>query len=411
MDNKIIAIIVVAVLVIAGVGVFIALGNNGGNDGASGLSIVGRVNSEGSGIILKPGEDATEYITETLEQPSLGAKYIKNESTGIYYVFNTSKWGGQVFATPGTATIQHVQLFTLASIMGLKYASYTDGMSLSDDTLYYVAGVASFAEFENKTSSSPLVGYIIWEAQYSVGLEKDYVGLALTNDLFEGHTCCIIGVSNNYLKNNEETVVTFLSVYLQAVNRIDAALLDPTSDDFEKLINIAKNRVAMPDGLTDEEKEEVIMSALYNVTYIYADDNFGSLTKLKADIASLAESLYDTNQIANSASDLGFKSYTELADKFVDDTYMKKAVKVDDAKLANSTTITVAAINGDIHQIALWFAKDTGMFSAANLNVDVSGQSNGTGVYTVLANGEANMGFLGAPPMTIRCMNAEDIHA
>jgi ABC-type nitrate/sulfonate/bicarbonate transport system substrate-binding protein len=51
------------------------------------------------------------------------------------------------------------------------------------------------------------------------------------------------------------------------------------------------------------------------------------------------------------------------------------------------------------------------MFTKANLDVVVSGQSNGPGVYVQLANKEADIGFLGAPPMTIRCMNGEDIVA
>lgn len=412
MDKKVLVIIVAAVIVIGGVAAFVIINNNnGGSDKVSSMNIVGRVNSEGSGILLKPGEIASDYITVQDAQPGLGAKYIYNESTGKYYVFNVANWGGKVFATPGAATIQHVQLSELAGTMGLKYASYTDGMTPSSDTLYYVAGVASFADFVNKIKTSPLVGFICWEAQYSVGLESNYIGLALTNDLFDGHTCCIIGTTNVYLKNSSNTLMVFLNTYAAAVSKIKAAIANPTSADYTQLVNIAKNRVSMPDGMTDEQKEHAIKSALENVTYLFADDAAGSLTALEADIAKLAESLYNGHQIQNSASDLGFSSYTALAEKFVDDQYMKKAIAGDYTKLDSTTKITVAAINGDIHQIALWFAKDTGMFDDAKLNVDVSGQSGGPGVYTVLANGEADIGFLGAPPMTIRCMNAEMIHA
>ena len=412
MDKKILIIAVVAVVVIAAIAVAVIMMNNGGESSdAEGLSVVGRVNSEGSGIILAPGEDPDDYITTSYEMPGLGAKYIYNPEYGIYYIFNTENWGGKLFATPGAATIQHVQLMQLASLMDLKFVSYTDGTKMNSDTLYYIAGVPSFAEFQNKLSTAPLSGFIIWEAQVSVAYVSDYPILVLTNDIFYGHTCCIIGASNEYLEKEGNTMAVFFSVYMQAVDEINEALENPFSADYQELIKIAKNRVSMPDGLTDKQKTDAITNALYNVTYVYADDKKGSLDKLETDIAELAESLYDAKQIDKSAKDLGFKSYEELAEKFVDDSYIKKAVNGSFSPLKDKKTINVAAISGDVHQIALWYAIDTGMFADANLDVKVYPQSNGPAVYGLLSNGEADIGFLGAPPMTIRCMNAEDIHA
>jgi ABC-type nitrate/sulfonate/bicarbonate transport system substrate-binding protein len=394
MDNKIVVIAVVAVIAVAGVAAFFLFFNNGGGDSdEKGLAVIGRVNSEGSGILLVPGEDTTDYIAA--------------DGTLI-----ASGWGGKVFATPGAATIQHVQLMDLASQMNLKFVSYSEGAQLKDDTLYYMPNVASFADFVNATKTAEdLVGYIIWEAQYSVGLENGYVGLALTNDLFPGHTCCIIGTSNKYIVKNKDVLETFLATYASAVDKINAALNNPTSADYATLINIAKNRVSMPDSMTDAQKEAAIKSALENVTYLYADNSSGSLSKLESDIAKLAEQLYNNTVIEKSPADLGFSSYADLADAFVKDDCMKEALRANYVKPTSMTTIKVAAIKGDIHQIALWYAYDTGMFEANNLDVVVSAQANGPGVYTQLANGESDIGFLGAPPMTIRCMNGEQIHA
>ena len=52
---------------------------------------------------------------------------------------------------------------------------------------------------------------------------------------------------------------------------------------------------------------------------------------------------------------------------------------------------------------------DTGMFEKANLTINVYPQGNGPAVWGLLSNGEADIGFLGAPPMTIKSMNAEAI--
>ncbi len=408
MNTKIVAVALVAILVVAGVAVFFILGGKGGN---SELSIVGRVNSEGSGILLDPSQNVDDYMTIT-DEPMLGSYSIYNKSEDKYYNLHANGWGGKIFATPGTATIQHVQLMSLAAGMGLKFAMYTEGSTPKTDTLYYIPSIASFADFVNKrTEITDLVGFIIWEAQYSVGIVKDYKGLVKTNSLFEDHTCCIIGASNKYLKNNEDAFVTFLSVYANAVDKINGALANKTSTEYNDLVNIAMNRVTMPDSMTEAEKREAIESALDNVTYVYADNYSGSLDDLEKDIAFLAQNLYDVGAIEKTAKDLGFKDYEAMADKFVDEKYIQEALQIDAGKLSAKATVNVAAIKGDIHQIALWYAKDTGMFDAMNLNVVISQQVNGPGVYTQLANGESNIGFLGAPPMTIRSVNGEQIHA
>jgi len=411
MNTKIVAVALVAILVVAGVAVFFLMGGKGGSTDDKGLSIVGRVNSEGSGILLDPGQNAEDYITVT-DEPMLGSYTIYNKSEGKYYNLHANGWGGKIFATPGTATIQHIQLMSLAAGMGLKFAMYTEGSTPKTDTLYYIPSIASFADFVNKRAEiTGLVGFIIWEAQYSVGIVEDYKGLVKTNNLFEDHTCCIIGASNKYLKNNEDAFVTFLSVYANAVDKINGALANKASTEYNDLVNIAMNRVTMPDSMTEAEKREAIESALDNVTYVYADDYSGSLDDLKGDIASLAQNLYDVGAIEKTAKDMGFKDYEAMADKFVDDKYITEALQIDAGKLSAKATVNVAAIKGDIHQIALWYAKDTGMFDAMNLNVVISQQVNGPGVYTQLANGESNIGFLGAPPMTIRSVNGEQIHA
>jgi len=405
LDKKIVVIALVAVIVVvAAVAIFMMPSNS--NTDSKDFSVIGRVNSEGSGIILNPGLDTDDFITVQKEQPAAGAVYRYNAETQEYMVFHKEGWSGKVIATPGTSTIQHVQLGDLANEMGLTYKSYSDTRD-EPNTLYYVANVASFADYVNLTKTTPLTGYIIWEAQVSVAKVSGYTVLALTNDLFEGHTCCIIGASQNYIKNNKDVLLTFLDVYADAVDKINAALADTASSDYEKLVNIAINRVTMPDSMTDAQKREAIISALKNVTYAYSDDTTGVLTDLKKDIAVLAESFYQAGAVSYSASDLGFKSYTDLANKFVVDTYIKDAVAGKYTKLDSARTINVAAIKGDIHQIALWFAIDTGMFEGTNLTVNVSQQNNGPGVFTQLSNGESDIGFLGAPPMTMRSMNAK----
>ena len=104
------------------------------------LSIVGRVNTDGSGIFVKEGVDASALVTVVDEKPTSGAYLGGN---GTWVVFNKEAWGGMVFGDPGAATIQHVQLNTIADTMGLKFIQYTNGTKTASDTLYFIPGVAS----------------------------------------------------------------------------------------------------------------------------------------------------------------------------------------------------------------------------------------------------------------------------
>ncbi len=414
MDNKTIAIILVAVIAIAGVAAYFVFLKPAPVEDDSGTSIVGRVNSEGSGIFLVPGEDAADYITVQTTEPGDGAKFVYNEITGKYYVFNTSNWGGKVFGTPGAATIQHVQLKSLVDLMGLKYVSYMKDQALESDTVYYLAGVTGLADFMNKMETTPFTGYFTWEAQYSAALAyegQEFVPLVTTNDLFPEHTCCIIGTSNEFAVNNADAMSAFLYVYSKAVDEINVALEDTTSDDYKTLLEVALDKVAMPEALSEAEKRTAIENALKNVTYLYADDENGSLDKLVDDISEVAESLYNGGQISNSAQDLGFKSYDALAEKFVQSSYMTNAIKGSYTKLTSTVNINVSVIGGDIHQIALWYALEKGMFAEENITITTMVQGNGPAVFTLIYNGEADIGFLGAPPMTINSMNHETIVA
>ena len=97
-----------------------------------------------------------------------------------------------------------------------------------------------------------------------------------------------------------------------------------------------------------------------------------------------------------------------FADKFVDDSYIKGAItnKYEDK---SNTTIKVAVISGDIHQIAIHWASEKGFFSG--ITISIVENTNGGGVATSIVNGEAQYGFLGAPPATITTVNSGYITA
>ena len=210
--------------------------------------------------------------------------------------------------------------------------------------------------------------------------------------------------------------VRFLAAYVESVNKMTAAISDKSSPEYAEVIRVAKDKVTLPNELTNEQKEQAIVDAFGLVVYKYADSTDKNvadpLADLKKDIASLAQDLYAGNLIKNSYKDLGFDSVDALAEKFVQSQYIKDAMSYEKASSYDSTVkIKVAVIGGDIHQLAIHYGIDQKIFESYGVSVELSSQLNGPAVYTAIHNGDCQFGFIGAPPMTINTMNAKEITA
>jgi ABC-type nitrate/sulfonate/bicarbonate transport system substrate-binding protein len=267
--------------------------------------------------------------------------------------------------------------------------------------VYFVDNINNYSTAINNRSI--LDGGILWEPQYHYILSSDYFkGMATTNELFAGHTCCVIAGYENYLKNHSDETVRFLAAYIKAVDYINEAKDDPTGTKYANLVAICKDNIH---GLT----EEVIKEALEGVVYTYSDNaGTADLNKLINDIGTLSKDLTNLGGIKVKLSDLGFVSYDDLASAFVDNSYLQQALTATGYS-GNKASITVAAIDGDIHQIAVQVAKNNGYFEEYGLDVTIKALPNGGGVAQDLLSGQSDLGFMGAPPITSATINAKKI--
>ncbi len=410
MDKKILAVAVVAVVVVAAVGVYYLYNSDTDEDD---FNIIARVNTEGSGIFLNAGENPDDYLKIVRDAEPVDEEcYIAVEDYWI--VFYPENWGGKVFADPGTGSIQHVQLQQIVTeYLGLEFKLYTTGTTLSSDTVYYVPNVGTYADYELQRDANNFVGGFIWEAQYSIALENGCESLILTNVLFPNHTCCVVGASNDYITTHSDETVRFLAAYIEAVERMIAAIADQDSEDFETLMAVAIDKVSMPDTMTDDQKREAIISALSNVTYTYCDDAGASdpLYQLKEDIADLVEDFLASGVLTTSYTDVGYDSAADLAADFVKSDYIIDAIAGNYSDDYETASITVAVITGDIHQLAIHYGMELGIFEDYGLDITIVYQTNGPGVFSALSNGTAQFGFIGAPPMTTNSINTDAIGA
>lgn len=405
MDKKIISIFTVAILVLAGVGIYFALDKKTDEP----IYMLSRVNTEGSGLYLDKGEVAADYLevvlAESFKESDWAAtdKFLKND---IYVVvFHPEKWGAKIFGTPGTSSIQHMQMKEIVeNVLGLKFQIYrATGGALSTDTVYYDSGITNYSLF--KDSVNDLTGAYIWQPHYDLAVSNGCVGLIMTNVLFPDHTCCIVAGTGSILKN-EEVSVAFLAAYIKSVDKLNEVLEAGSGEEYDKLVKFTASKV----GLTDKDTpnpDKVIKDALNSIKYVYSDDKGDNpLAALKKDVATLTDSYIKAGVTKDTLKDMGFSNSTEFADRFVDDSFIKKAFGYTHTG-TGTKTITVAVIGGDIHQIALHYGVELGYFEEYGLNVKTSTQSNGNEVAIALQNGGADFGFLGAPPLTIKTINGQ----
>lgn len=399
-DRKLISTIAIIAVVMSSMAAVIVYDSGLKDSSSSGstYNIIARVNSEGSGIYIKEG---------SVEGYSAGNDRIPDRNGVDYYKIdprdrnhfivdedNAKAWGGLILGTPGATTIQHVQLKRLVNGMGMDFTRYQEGEGTSPNTVYFVQGMT------NKVAvlgDRFIQGGILWEPQYSAIVnDKDggFTELGLTNNFFPGHTCCIIAGYTPYMDRHPEVTERFLAGYIRGVDWVT----DPANHD--ALIRLCVEKTS---GIS----ESVIKDAVDNIRYLYNDPS-GDLNDLRKDIANLVDSLTD---LQHSMNDLGFNSSLQFANALVDDSYLVEAERIHNDSgyeyAGRTATVTVAAISGDIHQIALHAAMAQGFFEDYGIKVNLSSAVNGPGVATALQNGNAQFGLMGAPPCTITAINGE----
>ncbi len=409
MDKKIYAVIAVVIIIVAAAAA-VVLTRGGGDDTTTGdrdVSVVGRVNTDGSGIFLKASENPDDYVTIVNGAEPVNEEYYLGGGD-TWVVFHKEAWAGAVFGDPGEATIQHVQLGQIADELGLEFVRYSAGTTTNENTLYYIPGVNTYQMFESQLiNNSIMVGAFVWEAQYSVALQDGCKELAVTNDMFPGHTCCIIGAQHSYISSHQDETVRFLAAYVESVREMKNAIANHVAGEYDELMQIAIANVTMPLDMTQEQKIAAIESAFSIVNYTYADSDTAAdpLDKLTSDMAALAEDFYESGQVSKTPQELGFDSYSDMASALVLGEYMHDALNYEKQDSYQTANITVAVLSGDIHQLAIHYGMAKGIFADYGISITLSNQSAGPAAFTAMANGAAQFAFLGAPPMTTNTIN------
>lgn len=394
MDKKVVLTAAIVVAFLLSSSILVLFYNQTAEDKE--INLIARVNTEGSGIYIDDEYQASDFLVVDAN----GAPVLDSDGNIQYH---KEFWEGKIFGTPGSTSIQHIQLKSIVEkSLGYKFLVYTTGANTSPgcNTVYFNDSITNAAAFEN---SPQLDGGIIWQPQYEALLQstvRPCNSMMTTADFDPGHTCCVIGASHEFITSNSEVTVRFLAGYIDSVNWINNALKDKSSEEYAQLIQIAMERSGI-------NNRNVIEAALDSVIYTYGGNIAGDtperpLASLEAAIVDLVDGLGMNNNVLRQ----GFSSVEEFAQRYVNDGFLAQAMQFEkDPAGYSQATVTVAVIAGDVHQLAIHLGMDLGFFSNYGINISVSNAANGAGVATSLQNGEADFGFVGAPPMTITVIN------
>ena len=223
----------------------------------------------------------------------------------------------------------------------------------------------------------------------------DYIELALTNNVYEDHTCCVVIAKDSYLSANADASARFLRAYIEGVNYLNDALAGDAAK-YQTVLNVAKEQLSST-GITEAEIE----AAMDNITYLYADAG-NNLNTLKAQIGTLYDDLAALNVFTGTATK------SQVQDNLVNGDTLAAALALGTSSSEPVANVKVCVIAGDVHQIALHVANSLGFFTNYHISVTVKSAAAGGGVASMVmldSDEGADFGLLGAPPATINTVN------
>jgi len=376
MNVKLWAGVAAIMVILTGTGLYMS--SETPNDGT--MVVTAAVNTDGSGIF-----GSSSITIEKIDD--------KWTQTGL---------GGKTIATPGPTSIQHMMLQDLVeNELGLGFVIASTSGTKNMDTVYWVQlGVGAMKE---SYKGGAIDGGILWEPNFSDTINTlrengtdPAVSIVTSHQLSPGHTCCVIAFNRDYAQAHGDDVIRFLTAYVEVVTWMQSAMSNKSSPEYAALVGYAETFTNKSNAVVEASFKEVV--------YKY------ELTTTKSDIIDMTKTYASTGLVNNTVQDLGFVNESAFADWLVNDTYLNTAKTRNASYYTNAPqmTITMAHLVEDIHQLALFVGSDgaLGTFSAYNITINkLTPFSAGGPVADALIRGDANIGFLGAPPVVQKTIN------
>lgn len=292
-----------------------------------------------------------------------------------------------------------VIIFVIAAAVGAAY--YLMGGSRDDDSVYYTT--VSPPDMKLALDTGTVDGYIAWEPYCSDSIVEG-IGHALTwsGEIRPDHPCCVILVSDAFLasENGIELTARFLRAHMDATDWINEAIENKDGDNYTELIQMAVQFTA--------RDSEVIESALEHMKFEYAitEDFYDALEWY-------TESFIEIQLIDEDALLENYDSTEDFAQSYVNETFLATAAEVEESESIVGE-VKMGFLIGDLHQIAQVVARNSTLFGDKSLfekygvsvtNAVGAPYANGPAEMENFAQGNVDIGYLGAPPAILAHIN------
>lgn len=248
-------------------------------------------------------------------------------------------------------------------------------------------------------------GYIAWEPYCSDSIvEGTGHALLWSGEIRDAHPCCVLLVSDDFLEseNGPEITARFLRAHIEATDWMNEALTEKQSDNYSALLDMAVN-------FTGRDRD-VVASAFDHIRFDYSisEDFYDALEWF-------TESFIDIGVIDEDA--MPYDNATEFVHSYVDETPLSEAPDV----LPTEEMVGIVRLGfltGDLHQMAQYVARNATVFGTSSLFEKYGVQiqqalgapySNGPTEMDNFAQGNVDIGYLGAPPAILKHVNNPNV--
>jgi NitT/TauT family transport system substrate-binding protein len=281
------------------------------------------------------------------------------------------------------------------------FALMMPGKSEGDKIVYYTKIAPNLQK--QAISNGTVAGGVSWEPYVSDSVvDQSAKVLVWSGDIWPNHPCCVIAVRSDFAQNNPELVERVLKADMVANMWLLDTLSHPGTENYTKLLSLGSTFSARSGAVVENATGHIVFTTELT-------------TQVKEDLAFFVDEFVKLNIVTNETiHSKGYANSTEFVNAIVDTSYLVAASGVQPSSTIIGE-VKLGYLAGDLHQFARVVAMNTDLWNGQTLfekyGVDVTtpsepGFANGAIEMDAFAAGAIDMGYLGAPPVLQKSLNA-----
>lgn len=300
-----------------------------------------------------------------------------------------------------TTAIVAVVVAVLAVSAVIAAAVLTNNSNSSNGKVIYWQTVAPINQ-EAAIANGTIAAGVSWEPYCDEAVDAGVAHvLNWSSDVWPDHPCCVLVTSTSFAQQNPAAVEAVLAADIKANEWILNAEAHPNSANYTLLLNIG----AKFSGVSTDVINSSLAQVIYDTQVTSADKNW---------FVNFTNEFQSLNQFTVNITTKGYANSTDYVNQLVDQSFYAAALQVQpvDHIMYN---VSIGFLVGDTHQLARLVASNVtvgdgiSLFQQYGVQVsspNLAGYSNGPAEMDAFAAGSIDMGYLGAPPVLLKVINA-----